>query len=130
MYYVNGRSRSCSLFVSMKTQNNIDRVYEQIFTPFGLWRRVGPRKHVLHGVHMGATPVRLLERHIYSYCGRYRRYRLQQRRIGLLPLELARQPTSAHKKRPGEPKASLHCEEQRQRKLRASDKDHRWKPLR
>jgi len=22
---------------------------------FGLWTRVGPRKHVLHGVHIGAT---------------------------------------------------------------------------
>jgi len=28
---------------------------EQMEMAFGLWTRVGPRKHVLHGVHIGAT---------------------------------------------------------------------------
>jgi len=28
---------------------------EPIEMPFGLWTQVGPRKHVLHGVHIGAT---------------------------------------------------------------------------
>ena len=28
---------------------------EPIEMPFGTWTRVGPRKHVLDGVHIGAT---------------------------------------------------------------------------
>jgi len=28
---------------------------ELIKMPFGLWTRMGPRKHVLDGVHIGAT---------------------------------------------------------------------------
>jgi len=28
---------------------------EPIEMPFGIWTRVGPRKHVLGGVHIGAT---------------------------------------------------------------------------
>jgi len=28
---------------------------EPIEMPFGLWTQVGPRNHVLHGVHIGAT---------------------------------------------------------------------------
>jgi len=28
---------------------------EQIEMPSGLWTRVGPRKQVLHGLHVGAT---------------------------------------------------------------------------
>jgi len=28
---------------------------EPIEMPFGIWTRVGPRKHVLGGVHTGAT---------------------------------------------------------------------------
>jgi len=31
------------------------KMSEPIEMPFGLWTRVGPRKHVLHGVHIGAT---------------------------------------------------------------------------
>jgi len=28
---------------------------EPVEMPFGVWTRVGPRKHVLDGVHIGAT---------------------------------------------------------------------------
>ena len=28
---------------------------ERIEMPFGLWTRVGPRRHILGGVHTGAT---------------------------------------------------------------------------
>jgi len=31
------------------------KIAEQIEMPFGLWTRVGMYKHVLHGVHIGAT---------------------------------------------------------------------------
>ena len=34
---------------------SIAKMAEQIQMPFGLWTRVGPRKHVLHGVYIGAT---------------------------------------------------------------------------
>jgi len=50
-----------------------------------------------------ATPVHLLQHHIYK-CGQFIRY---SQGVGLLPLELPHQPTSAHKRRLEEPKANL-----------------------
>ena len=32
-----------------------EEMAEQVEMPFGLWTRVGPRKNVLGGVHIGAT---------------------------------------------------------------------------
>jgi len=43
---------------------------EPIETPFGLWTWVGPRKHVLEGMHIGATwqmrPYVKLLYHLFS----------------------------------------------------------------
>ena len=50
--------------------------------------------------------------------------------VGLLPLELPRQPTSAQKRRLGEPKANLRCEGLPKPKIWPSDEDQRWRPLR
>jgi len=70
--------------------------------------------------------VHLLQHHIYK-CGQYRRY---SQGVGLLPLELPCQPTSAHKRRLGEPKANLRCEGLPQPKMWPSDENQRWRPLR
>jgi len=50
--------------------------------------------------------------------------------VDLLPRELRRQPTSAHKRRLGEPKANLRCEGLPQPKIWPSDEEQRWRPLR
>jgi len=33
----------------------VQKTAEPIEIPFEMWTRVGPRKHVLYGVHIGAT---------------------------------------------------------------------------
>ena len=41
--------------VCLSHTSELCKTAEMIKMPFGLWTRVGPRKHALHGEHIGAT---------------------------------------------------------------------------